>query len=81
MGFQGFPSQSLFGTMNKYSFIDWGKGETLKENVSLTEQEAHKLNYALALNGTTKRYVKESQEVEKHIYSNSIKHINIIKNS
>ena len=81
MGFQGFLSQSLFGTMNNYSLIDWGKRETLKENVSLTEQEAHNLNYSLALNGTTKRYVKESKEVEKHIYSDNIKHINIIKNS
>ena len=48
----------------KYTLIEYGESrrdiERLKpvKKTKLTVQEAHDLNYALALNGSTKRYVK-----------------------
>ena len=74
----------LFVTTSNYSLIDWDKGNTLVEGIPLTPQEAHDLNYSLAINHTTKRYVKDYQvednSIEKHIQYDNIKHINIQKN-
>ena len=92
MASQGFLTQWDFVTMNNlrnekvelYSLIDWKNQKTLKENVSLTPSESHDLNYALALNNVGKRYVKEynteDNSIEKHIYSDNIRHINTINN-
>ena len=84
MEFLAFPMQLLFVTTSNYSLIDWDKGNTLVEGIPLTPQEAHDLNYALAINNTTKRYVKDYQvednSIEKHIYSDNIRHINTINN-
>ena len=48
-------------TSSKYLLIEYSRAATkyvhIKETY-LTEPEAHNLNYALALNGTGKRYVK-----------------------
>ena len=84
MEFLAFPMQLLFVTTSNYRLIDWDKGNTLVEGIPLTPQEANDLNYALAINNTTKRYVKEYQvednSIEKHIQSDNIKHINIQNN-
>ena len=84
MEFLAFLMQLLFVTTSNYSLIDWDKGNTLVEGIPLTPQEAHDLNYALAINNTTKRYVKdyhiEDNSIEKHIQSDNIKHINIQNN-
>ena len=48
-------------TASMYLLIEYSKPAheyTLIKEVYLTEQEARDLNYALALNGTEKRYVK-----------------------
>ena len=46
---------------SKYLLIEYNKPATKYTHIKeahLTEREAHDLNYALALNGTGKRYVK-----------------------
>ena len=48
-------------TASMYLLIEYSKPAheyTLIKRAYLTEEEAHDLNYALALNGTGKRYVK-----------------------
>ena len=84
MEFHAFPMPLLFVTTSNYSLIDWDKGNTLVEGMPLTTQEAHALNQSLILRNTTQRYVKESSiednSIEKHIYSDNIKHINIQNN-
>lgn len=49
-------------TTSKYLLIEYSKQahkHTYIKEAYLTEQEAHDLNYALALNNTGKRYVKD----------------------
>tara|TARA_R110000824_G_scaffold20817_10_gene78031 strand:+ start:1474 stop:1650 length:177 start_codon:yes stop_codon:yes gene_type:complete len=48
-------------TFYSYQLIDYGKPYSEWKPIKiakLTSGEAHQLNYALALNGTTKRYIK-----------------------
>jgi hypothetical protein len=51
--------------MNNYILIDWNKpaGPLKAKPVKLTLKEAHQLNYAMALNGQTTRYIKVEGDV------------------
>jgi len=96
MASQGFLMQSDFEITNKmqetkknelveqYILIDWKEHKTLKRNCSLTDTEAHELNYALALNQKCMRYVKAisrfGKYLTKHIDCDNIKEYKIRNN-
>ena len=53
-------------TLNQYQLIDYSEAPPhpilAPKPIKMTEDEAHKINQAFALNNTTKRYIKLDEE-------------------